>query len=161
MDPRAVLLVFFCFPFVNVRSEVQKDFSEECRKFMYMGTPPRGLESRYLKKICQRYNGKPRYVTLYDVVDHIPVYSAYTFKRSDGSKKVDVPWMFEPQVTSSLVVKLCQTFKHFNQQLCNVDTFEKFTQLQYRKYCLFLHNFPGQNTSDLSHTVTNLTKLLG
>lgn len=100
MDRRTVLLVFFCFLLITVRSEVQNDFSPECREFMYMGTPPRGLENRSLKKICQRYNGKPRYVTLYDVVDHIPVYSAYTFKRSDGFKKVDVPWMFEPQVTS-------------------------------------------------------------
>ncbi len=71
MDHRTVLLVFLCFLLVSVRSEVQKDFSPECREFMYMGTPPRGLENRSLKKICQRYNGKPRYVTLYDVVDHI------------------------------------------------------------------------------------------
>lgn len=103
MDHRTVLLVFLCF-LVTVRSEVQKDFSPECREFMYMGTAPRGLENRSLKKICQRYNGKPRYVTLYDVVDHIPVYSAYTFKRSDGFKKVDVPWMFEPQVTNRRVL---------------------------------------------------------
>ncbi|KAL7846330.1 hypothetical protein SRHO_G00213100 [Serrasalmus rhombeus] len=84
----------------GVRAEVQADFSPECRLFMYMGTPPRGLEDHGLKKICQRYNGKPRYVTLYDVADHIPVYSAYTFKRSDGSKKVDVPWMYEPQLST-------------------------------------------------------------
>ncbi|XP_048034020.1 endonuclease domain-containing 1 protein [Megalobrama amblycephala] len=101
MDHRTVFQVFLYFLLVTVRSEVQKDFSEECREFMYMGTPPRGLENRSLKKICQRYNGKPRYVTLYDVVDHIPVYSAYTFKRSDGFKKVDVPWMYEPQLSTT------------------------------------------------------------
>ncbi|XP_026114724.1 endonuclease domain-containing 1 protein [Carassius auratus] len=101
MDHQTVLLAFLCFLLVTVRSEVQNDFSPECREFMYMGTPPRGLENRSLKKICQRYNGKPRYVSLYDVVDHIPVYSAYTFKRSDGFKKVDVPWMFEPQLSTA------------------------------------------------------------
>uniref|UniRef100_A0A4W5LWD4 Uncharacterized protein n=1 Tax=Hucho hucho TaxID=62062 RepID=A0A4W5LWD4_9TELE len=77
-----------------------ENYSPACREFMYMGTPPLGLEGKALKKICQRYNGKPRFVTLYDTFDHIPVYSAYTFKRSDGTKKVDVPWMYEPQFVS-------------------------------------------------------------
>ncbi|KAM3870167.1 endonuclease domain-containing 1 protein-like [Diretmus argenteus] len=65
-----------------------------------MGTPPQGLQHLSFKKICQYYKGKPRFVTLYDTFDHIPVYSAYTFKRSDGSKKVDVPWMYEPQLST-------------------------------------------------------------
>lgn len=66
-----------------------------------MGTLPRGLEEQPLKKICQFYQGKARYFTLYDTLSHIPVYSAYTFKRSDGYKKADVPWMYEPQVSKS------------------------------------------------------------
>ncbi|KAI7793282.1 hypothetical protein IRJ41_010716 [Triplophysa rosa] len=101
MGPRTVLQMLVCCLLGTVRSEVQKDFSPECREFLFTGKAPRGLENRSLKKICQRYNGKARYVTLYDVVDHIPVYSAYTFKRSDGSKKVDIPWMFEPQLSTS------------------------------------------------------------
>lgn len=79
-------------------AEVQEKLSPECKKFLYMGTLPRGLEEQPFKKICQFYEGHPRFVTLYDTANHIPVYSAYTFKRSDGSKKVDVPWMYEPQV---------------------------------------------------------------
>lgn len=79
-------------------AEVQESLSSECKQFLYMGTLPRGLEDQPFKKICQYYEGRPRYVTLYDTTNHIPVYSAYTFKRSDGTKKVDVPWMFEPQV---------------------------------------------------------------
>ncbi|XP_066507907.1 endonuclease domain-containing 1 protein [Hoplias malabaricus] len=90
-----LLQVFMCC----VMAEVQVSFSPECKKFLYMGTPPRGLQDPSLKNICQKYKGKPRFVTLYDVVDHIPVYSAYTFKRSDGSKKVDTPWMYEPQLS--------------------------------------------------------------
>ncbi|MBN3304463.1 ENDD1 protein, partial [Amia calva] len=31
----------------------------------------------------------------------IPVYSAYTFKKSDGEKRVNYPWMYEPQLSSS------------------------------------------------------------
>ncbi|XP_062342144.1 endonuclease domain-containing 1 protein-like [Osmerus eperlanus] len=85
---------------VTVQAEVQAHFSPECKEFMYMGTPPLGLQDQSLKKICQRYNGKPRFATLYDTFDHIPVYSAYTFKRSDGFKKMDVSWMYEPQLST-------------------------------------------------------------
>ncbi|GAA6229211.1 endonuclease domain-containing 1 protein-like [Lates japonicus] len=84
-----------------VRGRVEKVLSPECREFLYMGTPPTGLENPSLQFICQIYNKKPRYVTLYNTVDHIPVYSAYTFKRTDGEKCVDVPWMYEPQLSTS------------------------------------------------------------
>lgn len=83
---------------VMAGAEVQESFSPECKQFLFMGTVPKGLEKQPFKKICQFYEGKARFVTLYDTFNHIPVYSAYTFKRSDGSKKVDVPWMYEPQV---------------------------------------------------------------
>ncbi|XP_058502106.1 endonuclease domain-containing 1 protein-like [Solea solea] len=90
---------FICLLVVSVGAEVQEDISPGCKEFLYMGTLPRGLEEKSLKKICQFYEGKPRFVTLYDTFSHIPVYSAYTFKRSDGSKKADVPWMYEPQLS--------------------------------------------------------------
>ncbi|XP_020559518.1 endonuclease domain-containing 1 protein-like [Oryzias latipes] len=82
-----------------VGAEVQEILSPECKQFLYMGTLPRGLEEQPFKKICQFYAGKPRFITLYDTFSRIPVYSAYTFKRSDGFKKVDVPWMYEPQLS--------------------------------------------------------------
>lgn len=82
-----------------VKATVEREFSPGCREFVYMGTPPVGIESSALVKICQQYNGKPRYLTLYDTANRVPLYSAYTFKRSDGMKSVDVPWMYEPQVS--------------------------------------------------------------
>uniref|UniRef100_A0A673XNM5 Zgc:172339 n=1 Tax=Salmo trutta TaxID=8032 RepID=A0A673XNM5_SALTR len=72
----AVLLALFD-SFVMVEAEVQDNYSPECCECMYMGTTPLGLEDKSLKKICQRYNGKPRFVTLYDTLGHIPVYSMY------------------------------------------------------------------------------------
>ncbi|XP_028998541.1 endonuclease domain-containing 1 protein-like [Betta splendens] len=93
-----IFLVVNAFTSV-VRCRVEKELSAECRGFFYMGTPPAGLEHDSLRFICQRYNKKPRYVTLYNTVDHIPIYSAYTFKRTDGEKCVDVPWMYEPQLS--------------------------------------------------------------
>uniref|UniRef100_A0A7N8Y3D9 DNA/RNA non-specific endonuclease/pyrophosphatase/phosphodiesterase domain-containing protein n=1 Tax=Mastacembelus armatus TaxID=205130 RepID=A0A7N8Y3D9_9TELE len=93
-----------------VRGRVEKELSPECRKFLYMGTPPTGLALDSLRFICQRYHRKPRYVTLYNIVDRIPVYSAYTFKRSDGLKCVDVPWMYEPQLSTSSATDEMQPF---------------------------------------------------
>ncbi len=86
---------------------VVEDFNhvERCKDSLYMGTPPRGFGSSRLKKICQRYADKPRYVTLYDSKNRIPVYSAYTFKKTEGDRRVDYPWMFEPQVWNHSISK--------------------------------------------------------
>ena len=88
----------------GIQAGVVGDFNhvERCKDYLYMGTPPRGYFSNSFKKVCQRYEDKPRYITLYDPHKRIPIYSAYTFKKSDGEKKVDFPWMFEPQVRLSL-----------------------------------------------------------
>ncbi|KAG9346617.1 hypothetical protein JZ751_006928 [Albula glossodonta] len=108
----AGLLVVLLADFLvdGAQGSVEKDLSAECRVFLYMGTQPVGLEDHSLRKICQRYNGKPRFVTLYDTMDHVPVYSAYTFKRSDGEKRVDVPWMFEPQLATVSATGEMQAF---------------------------------------------------
>lgn len=85
----------------GLEARVVEEFShvDSCKDSLYMGTSPRGFFSSGLRKICQRYGNKPYYVTLYDTRKRIPIYSGYTFKKSDGEMKVDVPWMFEPQVS--------------------------------------------------------------
>nr|XP_020476150.1 endonuclease domain-containing 1 protein-like [Monopterus albus] len=105
-----------------VQGRVEKELSPECREFLYMRTPPTGLEHHSLRYICQCYYKKPRYVTLYNIVDHIPVYSAYTFKRSDGEKCVDVPWMYEPQLSMSSHTDEMQPFPHDYMHLNFEDT---------------------------------------
>ncbi|MBN3304466.1 ENDD1 protein, partial [Amia calva] len=76
------------------------DNFKDCKQFLYMRSSPVGYKGDNLKKICQRYANKPRFATLYDAAKRIPVFSAYTFKKSDGQKRVDVPWMYEPQLAS-------------------------------------------------------------
>ncbi|XP_076843405.1 endonuclease domain-containing 1 protein-like [Brachyhypopomus gauderio] len=98
-----------CWPASAV---VQQTLSPECRRFLYLGREPAGLEDHSLVKICQFYKRKARYVTLYNTKDHVPVYSAYTFKSSDGEQKVDVPWMYEPQLSTSVDVGDMQPFLH-------------------------------------------------
>uniref|UniRef100_A0A3P8YBS8 DNA/RNA non-specific endonuclease domain-containing protein n=1 Tax=Esox lucius TaxID=8010 RepID=A0A3P8YBS8_ESOLU len=93
-----VLALFHCSP--KAAATVVEDFNhvERCKDSLYMGTPPRGIIDVKLKKICQRYADKPRYVTLYDPQKRIPVYSAYSFKKTEGDRRVDYPWMYEPQL---------------------------------------------------------------
>ncbi|XP_006627399.1 endonuclease domain-containing 1 protein-like [Lepisosteus oculatus] len=97
--PTSVFL-FFAFDSALVVWASVGDNFKDCKQFLYMRTPPVGIADGNLKKICQRYNNKPRFATLYDAARRVPVYSAYTFKKSDGQKRVDVPWMYEPQLGS-------------------------------------------------------------
>ncbi|XP_074555066.1 endonuclease domain-containing 1 protein-like isoform X1 [Halichoeres trimaculatus] len=65
-----------------------------------MNTPPAEIKGTSLKRICQKYADKLRYATLYDSSHHLPIYSAYIFMKSDGKKRMDTPWMYEPQLVS-------------------------------------------------------------
>lgn len=108
--PKRALWIILFLPVLS--ATVVEDFNhiERCKSSLYMGTAPQGILSTKLKKICQRYEDLPRYVTLYDPDTHIPVYSAYTFKKTDRSSHVDYPWMYEPQVraaVSTLVREKC------------------------------------------------------
>ncbi|XP_006627396.2 endonuclease domain-containing 1 protein-like [Lepisosteus oculatus] len=100
MKITGAFLLLVLYNALVARASVVENF-RECKHFLYKGTPPLGILGDQLKKICQRYASEPRYVTLYDPAKHIPVYSAYTFKKSDGEKRVDYPWMYEPQLATS------------------------------------------------------------
>lgn len=78
---------------------------KDCNHFFYMQTPPAGISGTSLKRICQKYADKLRYATLYDSSRHLPLYSAYIFKKSDGKSRMDTPWMYEPQVERAPAVK--------------------------------------------------------
>ncbi|XP_036403570.1 endonuclease domain-containing 1 protein-like [Megalops cyprinoides] len=73
----------------------------DCSRFLYKKQPPTGVHGRGLQWICQHYEGTPRYATLYDPAKRIPLYSAYTFKRSSGERSVGLPWMYEPQLSKA------------------------------------------------------------
>ncbi|XP_071772359.1 endonuclease domain-containing 1 protein-like [Centroberyx gerrardi] len=82
-----------------VGASVSNSF-RDCSHFFYMQTPPAGIRGTGVKRICQRYQDKPRYATLYDSSRHLPLYSGYIFKKSDGKRRMDTPWMYEPQLAS-------------------------------------------------------------
>ncbi|KAG9346618.1 hypothetical protein JZ751_006929 [Albula glossodonta] len=156
----AVWLLFYAVP---GHTSVVEDFNhvERCKDSLYMGTPPRGYLSTNLKKICQRYEDKPRYVTLYDPKKHIPVYSAYTFKKSDGEKHVDFPWMFEPQLATEKGGNNMEPFPQTNMHMNFEDTqavLEDFSDVvQYERG----HLNPDEHQADpldkaATYTLTNV-----
>lgn len=79
--------------------------SEKCGKFFIPNpkdqndviVPTVFPEGQY-KMICQRWENKYRFATLYDTRSRIPVYSAYTYYQSSGNIK-DNYWKIEPQVS--------------------------------------------------------------
>ncbi|CAB1345635.1 unnamed protein product [Coregonus sp. 'balchen'] len=57
-------------------------------------------QNRY-KPICQKYKNSYRFATLYDTINKIPVFSAYTFTGPPTGKRPDhQPWMIEPQLNN-------------------------------------------------------------
>ncbi|XP_066537273.1 endonuclease domain-containing 1 protein-like [Hoplias malabaricus] len=92
-----------------IQASVDKSFSE-CSHFLYRQKPPRGVRLDGLQTICQKYESKPRYATLFDPTRHIPLYSAYTFRGSRGEKIDSYPWMYEPQLSSASATDNMQPF---------------------------------------------------
>ncbi|XP_067219503.1 endonuclease domain-containing 1 protein-like [Chanodichthys erythropterus] len=98
----SVLLVLG-FPFIM--TEVVKKFST-CRNFFFEDQPPEieGVlkdsasqdDTRY-KLICQKYDNKYRFATLYDTMKRIPIFSAYKYT-GHYDEKPHIPWMVEPQL---------------------------------------------------------------
>lgn len=88
-----------------VRASVLDSF-KGCRHFFYMQTPPAGLKGAGPRTICQKYADKLCYATLYDSSRRLPLYSAYIFQKSDGKRRMDTPWMYEPQVDTAALMDL-------------------------------------------------------
>ncbi|XP_029616123.1 endonuclease domain-containing 1 protein [Salmo trutta] len=104
-----------------VNPSVDSSF-RECSQFLYRSLAPRGLQgTRGLQKVCQHYGDKARYATLYDPAGRIPLFSAYTFKRSNGESREGLPWMYEPQLSSGSGTGNMQPFPHSPSSLLALE----------------------------------------
>ncbi|XP_004080812.1 endonuclease domain-containing 1 protein [Oryzias latipes] len=81
--------VFCCCPGV---ADVG-DFAP-CLEFFYSSWPPKGLAGT---PICQRYNNRYQFATLYSRPRRSPWFSAYTYSAPTG-KRPSSTWKFEPQL---------------------------------------------------------------
>lgn len=97
----AVLLLF-----TPTEADVVDSISD-CNQFLLDRTPPqipevlengRILDQNRYKTICQTYENKPRFLTLYDIKNKIPVFSAYKYSGENGTLKKRPRWKIELEV---------------------------------------------------------------
>jgi len=97
-----ILAVVF---FPCAKSDVDANF-RLCRNYFYMNTPPINLGNADTIDICQKFNTQYYYATKYDVVRHIPWYSAYTLDSFGGNiSRCTVKWRTNPEITQYMKQK--------------------------------------------------------
>ncbi|XP_023202861.1 endonuclease domain-containing 1 protein-like [Xiphophorus maculatus] len=79
----------------------------DCDRFFLDQTPPhvpsileggKILDQNQYKLICQTYGEQRRFVTLYDVQNGIPVFSAFKFTGEVSRRRPKSVWKIEPQM---------------------------------------------------------------
>lgn len=100
------LAAFLFLSTVPTVAEVVKSV-ELCDQFFLDGNPPQVpgileggniVNQNQYKAICQTYANEKRFVTLYDIKNKIPVFSAYKYRGQEGGKRPPNRWNIEPQV---------------------------------------------------------------
>jgi DNA/RNA endonuclease G (NUC1) len=76
-------------------------FDNDCTQFFFDGFPPRGIfyNLNEDKSICQTFNNREQFATLYSTTSRIPIFSAYISTRPSTGRS-DKPWKIEPQLTN-------------------------------------------------------------
>ncbi|XP_053899488.1 endonuclease domain-containing 1 protein-like [Malaclemys terrapin pileata] len=71
-----------------------------CTEYFYQGAEPRGFATANTAEICQRYNNRYHFATLYDRPNRIPRWSAYTLGNAacSGQPRKRSQWFVEPQL---------------------------------------------------------------
>lgn len=127
-----LLLLAVFLPIVPTVAEVVKSVSD-CAEFLLEAKPPHvpGVleggnikdQNRY-KLICQTFENQKRFLTLYDIKNRIPVFSAikYTGEEKGTFKRPD-SWMIEPQLETEDYNKndknMGSEFTYINQAVDN------------------------------------------
>ncbi len=110
MSPRTRLLsLLAAFLLSTIVPKVAElvDSISDCDHFLLDKTPPQVpgvleggniLDQNRFKTICQTYRNQRRFVTLYDIKNKIPVFSAYKYRGNGGARRPKNWWKIEPQV---------------------------------------------------------------
>ncbi|XP_038588243.1 endonuclease domain-containing 1 protein-like [Micropterus salmoides] len=114
-----LLLLAAVLSIVPTVAEVVKSVSD-CDQFLLNKTPPdvtsilegKKMDENRYKFICQTYDNKRRFLTLYDTKNKIPVYSAYKYTGGTEKGPFKRPkWKIEPQLEGKTNEKM----------MCNAD----------------------------------------
>ncbi|XP_043932849.1 endonuclease domain-containing 1 protein-like [Protopterus annectens] len=93
------------FFFTNGKGEVMTVTSFiKCKQFFFKEMEPSGIVPPKAARICQHYNNKYHFATMYDRDLRIPLYSAYMFEKNDGGCRSD-EWLIEPQLVDPKISK--------------------------------------------------------
>ncbi|XP_015253975.1 PREDICTED: endonuclease domain-containing 1 protein-like [Cyprinodon variegatus] len=113
-------------------AEVVQSISD-CDHYLINHTPPhvpgilengRILNQNRYKIICQTYRNRRRFVTLYDVQNKIPVFSAFRFVDQVDRKRPKTYWKIEPQLENESTNKNMMRenkMKNYTYQASNKD----------------------------------------
>ncbi|KAK3575382.1 hypothetical protein QTP86_025794, partial [Hemibagrus guttatus] len=100
----ALVLLLSVFSSLTL-TEVVEDFESSSCSMFFIQIPnskhvitPTVFRGDQYKKICQRWNNKYTFATLYDRKHRIPVYSAYTFWGQNTNLRRNNDWKNEPQL---------------------------------------------------------------
>ncbi|XP_069574096.1 endonuclease domain-containing 1 protein-like [Brachyistius frenatus] len=101
-----LLLLLLLLSITSSSAEVVYSLSV-CDSFFLEGTPPqipgilkggKILNQNQYKPICQTYKNKRMFLTLYDINNKIPVFSAYKYRGEQERGRPKKGWMIEPQL---------------------------------------------------------------
>ncbi|KAM9425036.1 endonuclease domain-containing 1 protein-like [Pholidichthys leucotaenia] len=113
-------------------AEVVRSLSA-CDHFLLDKTPPmvpgvledgKILNQNRYKPICQTYRNQRRFVTLYDVKNKIPMFSAYRYRGEVERKRPKTHWKIEPQLENENAGKNMvgrNTTEVYNHQATDTD----------------------------------------
>uniref|UniRef100_A0A3P9CW90 Uncharacterized protein n=1 Tax=Maylandia zebra TaxID=106582 RepID=A0A3P9CW90_9CICH len=126
---------------------------EKCLDFFLHQTPPNipGIlekreiqdQNRY-KPICQTLNDKRTFMTLYDTLNKIPLFSAAKYRR-DGGKRPMTDWKIEPQVEKNKNENIICNNQACDQDYRNNQSFDRG------------HLFPSSYGSDQIEKMSTFT----
>ncbi|XP_051741749.1 endonuclease domain-containing 1 protein-like isoform X2 [Ctenopharyngodon idella] len=155
----------------SAQAKVVETF-DECSRFFYKDTAPRGMDQN-AKKICQRLEKIKEtrvsdddntllfayYATLYSVYHRIPLYSAYTLKRScsDTTGRTN-KWHLEPQISKTQSPIDYMVPEHQNNQdtlKVNQAISSDYSETGYDRGQLNPNSFHCGNGPNATFTLTN------
>uniref|UniRef100_A0A8D0CMF8 Endonuclease domain-containing 1 protein-like n=1 Tax=Sander lucioperca TaxID=283035 RepID=A0A8D0CMF8_SANLU len=170
----ALLLLLTIVPTVT---EVVRSMSN-CPGFLLDETPPnvpgileRGniLDQNRYKPICQTFNNRKSFVTLYDTTNRIPVFSAYKYGEEQGSRPRAI-WKIEPQVNLSFLLLQLENINDdqnmrpsdknriYKNQAGNAD----YTNQEFDRGHLFPSSYAlYENDKKSTFTLTNIVPQVG
>ncbi|KAI3375997.1 hypothetical protein L3Q82_016526, partial [Scortum barcoo] len=125
------LAALLLLPIVPTVAEVVKVVSD-CDQFLLDETPPQVpcileggniLNQNRYKPICQTFENVRKFVTLYDIKNRIPVFSAYKYRGDSGEKRPKNTWKIEPQLENEddKNMMIGEKYKNYINQAGNAD----------------------------------------